>query len=401
MNEDRRPLIAHVVYRFDVGGLENGVVNLINHLPPAAYRHAVVALTEITDFRRRILRDDVEFIALDKKPGHALWLYPRLYRIFRELRPAIAHTRNLGALEAVVPARAAGVPARIHGEHGRDVGDLDGSSRKYQWLRRGYRPFVTSYVALSRDLERYLTQTVGVSPERVSQIYNGVDARRFFPAPKRRAIPGCPFAGDDLWLIGTVGRMRTVKNQTALARAFVMALERSPELAASLRLVMIGDGPLREESRAILERAGRAGLAWLPGERDDVPEILRGIDCFALPSLAEGVSNTILEAMASGLPVLATNVGGNAELIEEGKTGKLVPADDAPALSAQIVALAGRRGEARRLGLAGREAVERKYSLAAMVARYQSLYDHALGRAARGAPGDSGEQGNGTERCAE
>ena len=129
---DARPLVAHVVFRFDVGGLENGVVNLINHMPADAYRHAVISLTEITDFRRRIVRDDVSFVALEKPPGHAIRIYPRLFSLFRQLRPAIVHSRNLAALEVAMPAWAAGVPVRIHGEHGRDIGDLDGSSRKYQ-----------------------------------------------------------------------------------------------------------------------------------------------------------------------------------------------------------------------------------------------------------------------------
>ena len=94
----------HVMYRFDTGGLENGVVNLINHLPNAAYRHAIVALTAVTDFRHRIRRDDVEFIALNKGPGHGVWLYPQMFMLLRRMRPAIVHTRNLAALELVVPA---------------------------------------------------------------------------------------------------------------------------------------------------------------------------------------------------------------------------------------------------------------------------------------------------------
>ena len=173
VSRDPRPLVAHVMYRFDVGGLENGVVNVINHMPPETYRHAVIALTDVTDFRKRVQRDDVQFIALAKAPGHAIKLYPRLYRLLRELRPDILHTRNLAALEVAVPAWAAGVPVRIHGEHGRDVGDLDGSSRKLQRVRRLYRPFVTHYIAVSRDLERYLTSIIGVPAARVSQIYNG------------------------------------------------------------------------------------------------------------------------------------------------------------------------------------------------------------------------------------
>lgn len=267
---DLRPLVAHVMYRFDVGGLEkNGVVNLINHMPRDAYRHAIISLTEITDFRKRIKRDDVQFIALNKQPGHAAWIYPQLYRLFAELKPAIVHTRNLGALELAIPAWAAGVPERIHGEHGRDVGDLDGTRKKFQWVRRLYRPFVTYYIALSRDLEQYLTHVVGMAGSRVAQIYNGVDAERFSPASQRQPIEGCPFADANEWLIGTVGRMQTVKNQTDLAKAFVLALQIEPELQQTLRLTLLGDGPLRNESMAVLEQAGCVDKAWLPGERND------------------------------------------------------------------------------------------------------------------------------------
>ena len=376
--QDTRPLVAHVMYRFDVGGLENGIVNLINHMPHEAYRHAIISLTEITDFRKRIMRDDVEFIALNKPPGHALWIYPQLYKLFRELRPAIVHSRNLGALEVVVPAWAAGVPVRIHGEHGRDVGDLDGSRKKYQWVRRIYQPFVTHFIALSRDLEHYLTDKIGIRPAKVSQIYNGVDAARFHPAGLRQPMEGCPFSDPAFWIIGTVGRMQTVKDQTTLARAFIRALEIAPELKDCLRLIMIGDGPLKAQSQSLLEKAGLRERAWLPGERNDVAEILRGLDGFVLPSLAEGVSNTILEAMASGLPVIATDVGGNRELIDAGTTGELVPVSDVEAMANRIVEYVCNRERAQRAGQAGRVAVEQKYSLTAMVEQYQGLYDQLL-----------------------
>lgn len=373
--------MVHVFYRFDVGGLENGVVNLINNMPANAYRHAIIALTEVTDFRQRIQRDDVQFISLHKPPGHLFRLFPRLYRIFRELKPAIVHSRNLAALEVAVPAWLAGVQVHIHGEHGRDVGDLDGSNKTYQWVRRLYNPFVSHWIALSRDLTGYLTGRVDIPARKVTQIYNGVDAERFHPAASAVSpapISGCPFRRPEHWLVGTVGRMQTVKDQTLLARAFIRALELAPELKPRLRLVMVGDGPLRAEAQALLDAAGVTDLAWLPGERHDVPDVLRGLDCFVLPSLAEGISNTILEAMASGLPVIATRVGGNPELVIEGETGVLVPASDPEVMARAIIDYVANPEQARMAGAKGRAEIEQSFSMTAMVGAYRGLYDQSL-----------------------
>ena len=362
------------MYRFDTGGLENGIVNLINHMPADAYRHCIVALTEVTDFRRRIQRSDVEFIALNKAPGHGIWLYPKLFKLFRQLRPAIVHSRNLAALEALLPAWAAGVRVRIHGEHGRDVTDLDGTNRKHQWTRRFYRPFVSRYVALSRDLSAYLQGAVKVPAQHITQAYNGVDVERFsMPAFGPVAMPGCPFDPTSQWIVGTVGRMSPVKDQLMLARAFVLAVRQAPQM----RLVMVGEGPLRAQAQALLDAAGVADKAWLPGERSDVPNVMRALHAFALPSLAEGISNTILEAMACGLPVIATDVGGNADLLTA-ETGVLVPKADPQAFATALVELARDPARARLMGAAGRQRVDKHFSMAAMVATYQTVYDDQL-----------------------
>ena len=370
------PLIVHVVYRFAVGGLENGVVNLINRLPPQSWRHAVISLTDVdATFAARLSSAAVGCVALHKAPGHAVRLYPRLVALLRELKPEIVHTRNLAALEATLPAWIAGVPARLHGEHGRDVGDLDGSSRRYQRVRRLFRPFVTRYVALSPDLASYLRERVGVPATRIDQVYNGVDTARFRPAPGgRAAIDACPFREADHWLVGTVGRMEKVKDQTNLARAFVSAVRADPEARARLRLVLVGDGKLKREVETILESAGVRELAWFAGERADVVPLLQGLDCFVLPSLAEGVSNTILEAMACGLPVVATRVGANAELVEQDVTGRTVPAADSDALAREIGAYFTTPALARQHGQAGRRRVERRFSLERMVDDYDRVY---------------------------
>jgi sugar transferase (PEP-CTERM/EpsH1 system associated) len=369
-------LIVHVVHRFAVGGLENGIVNLLNQLPADKWRHLVVSLTEIDKgFVKRVTRDDVNYLALHKGPGHAVPLYPKLFKLFRRFRPAIVHTRNLAALEACIPAWAAGIPVRVHGEHGREIDDLDGSNVRKQWLRRAFRPFVTRYVALSPELERYLDERVGVPAHRIQQIYNGVDTARFCPAPAERTpIKGCPFQDSGLWLVGTVGRMDAVKDQTNLARGFVRALRLRPAARKCMRLVLVGEGRLKGQVEAILREAGALDLVWLPGERSDVPQLLRGLDCFVLPSLAEGVSNTVLEAMACGLPVIATQVGANSELIEDGITGHLVPAGDSEALAGEMIAYFDDPAMTRRHGRAGRRRVEQSFSLELMVEHYDRLY---------------------------
>jgi sugar transferase (PEP-CTERM/EpsH1 system associated) len=359
------PLVAHVIHRLDVGGMENGLVNLINRMPPDRYRHAIVSLTDRTDFAKRIARDDVAIVTLGKKPGHDPGLYLRLLRTFLRLRPAIVHTRNLATIEAVVPAALAGVPCRVHGEHGRDVQDPDGTNRRYRWLRRALSPLVHRFIAVSRQLESYLLEGIGVPSARVARIVNGVDVERFRPAEREAASPV---------VIGSVTRMQEVKDPLTLARAFVRVRERG--LAAEL--VLVGDGPLLSGVRRVLEEGGVASHATLAGSREDVAELLRSFDVYALSSRAEGISNTILEAMATGLPVVATRVGGNEELVENGVTGALVPPGDPDALAEALiryVADAGLRGEQ---GRRARARAEREFALDSMVARYIAVYDGVL-----------------------
>jgi sugar transferase (PEP-CTERM/EpsH1 system associated) len=377
---NRRNLVMHVVFSFDVGGLENGVVNLINRMPSDRFRHVVVALTRCTSaFCGRVVQPDVEFISLNKPPGHGIKLYPRLYRLFRDYRPAIVHSRNLAALEAVVPARAAGVPVRVHGEHGWEVSDPDGRRRKFQVMRRVYRPFVNRYVALSGHLARYLIDAVGVPAARVERICNGVDTARFCPAlDERVALAGSPFGASDEILIGTVGRMQAVKDQLNLVRAFAHLVGQRVTGADRLRLVLAGDGPMRPRIEAEVRAGGVGNQVWLAGERADVPDVMRGLDIFVLPSLAEGISNTILEAMASGLAVVATDVGGNAELVEHGATGMLVAPADHRALAAALAPYIADSTLRRKHGAAGRQRVEAEFSLDGMVDRYSVLYQNLI-----------------------
>lgn len=376
------PLIAHVLYRLDVGGLENGLVNLINRLPEDRYRHTIICLTDYTDFAKRIRRADVTLHALRKPPGNSFRMHVQLWQLFRRLMPHVVHTRNLSGVEAQVAAQLAGVPIRIHGEHGRDVGDLYGTSLKHQRMRRLYSPFVHHYIALSRDLADYLAGSVGIAQHRITQVYNGVDTDKFRRVSNERvSLP--TFTAQTCFVVGAVGRMQTVKDQPTLAKAFIRALELAPEARVHLRLALIGDGPLRADVMALLTQAGVAHLAWVPGSREDIAELMRGFDLFVLPSLAEGISNTILEAMACGLPVLATRVGGTPEVVLHGQTGTLVSAKDVESMACAILNYYRSPLLARDHGEAGRIRVVEQFSIDSMVRRYEQIYDGWLTKTVR------------------
>lgn len=378
------PLIVHLIFRLAIGGLENGLVNLINRMPSHRYRHAIICLTGSSEFRNRIGSPDVPVLDIHKKEGHDWPSYVTVWRVLKQLHPCIVHTRNLPTLEYLIPSKLAGVRYHVHGEHGRDVHDHYGASRKFLLLRALVGKFVHRHVAVSKDLASWLTQSVGIPCAQINQIYNGVDVGRFYPRGDAKSPLGPPgFAQPHSFVIATVGRMAEVKGTLTLVHGFLCLLKVVPQARETVRLVMIGDGPLRHEAMRLLQDAGVSHLAWLPGERDDIPDLMRAFDLFVLPSQAEGISNTILEAMASGLPVLATRVGGNPELVKEGYTGSLMPSSDPVAMAHAMATYVGERKFGVIQGEAGRKRVERLFSLDAMVSAYVSLYDGILKEANR------------------
>ena len=295
-----RPLVLHVIYRLAVGGLENGVVNLVNHMPADKYRHAILCMDGATDFSSRLARD-VEIIELRKRPGKDWASYRRLARVIRTLKPTLTHTRNFGALDTQVVAGLNDVPCRIHGEHGSDVFDVERTLWKNKSIHRVMRRFIHAYVTVSADLAGWLTSAIHVPPERVHVIPNGVDTIRF-RASRPAGSESSRFGLGGRFLIGTVGRMANVKNQLHLVDAFIALLIRRPDLRLRIGLVLIGDGPLRNACLDRLAAVSLSDAAFVPGRRNDIPDVMRALDIFVLPSLAEGMPNAILRSHGVGPP---------------------------------------------------------------------------------------------------
>jgi sugar transferase (PEP-CTERM/EpsH1 system associated) len=401
--------LLHLIHRLDTGGMENGLVNLVNHLPRERYRHTIVALTGIGAIARRIANPNVQTLALERRPGPLLRDLPRLLRLFRSLAPDLIHTRNIGTLEAQLAAWAARVPVRIHGEHGWEVHDLGSGHAGLLRTRRLMRHFVQKQVALSRATHDYLLERVGVPAAAIAEICNGVDTERFRPASPGLPIeaslhaaadddaphPLVAFGAPSHWrarkpVIGYVGRLADVKHPLLLLEAFErLHRERAapgdpaaqgPSVGSSsdALLAIIGDGPLRGALEQAIARAGLEHQVWLAGDRADVAELLPLLALHALPSLAEGINNTLLEAMASGVPSVATRVGGNPELIEHERTGLLVPSNDGAALHAALKRYLNDPVMRRTHGARARERAVAHFSLDRMVSAYDDLYSTML-----------------------
>jgi sugar transferase (PEP-CTERM/EpsH1 system associated) len=373
------PLILHVIHHLTMGGLENGLINLINGMEVGAFRHAIACVESYSDFGQRLKRPDVEVIALHRSKVGVWSVRRALFRLMRRLRPTIVHSRAMSGLDALLPAALAGVRHRVHGEHGWDMDDLEGRAWKPRLLRRLHSPLVDRYVTVSQHIRRYLIEQIGIEASRIEQIYNGVDTARFAPVQRRRSgLLPYEFAGADSVVIGTVGRLQSVKDQQTLVRAFALAAA-DETIGARIRLVIVGDGPLESDLRTLVDELGLKSRTWMPGAVDDVPQVMQALDVFALPSLAEGVSNTLLEAMASGLPVIATNVGGNAELVQDGTTGRLFVPGDVATLSSLLAQYTVETDYRRSHALAARQRAVERYSLEVMIRRYQAVYDRLCG----------------------
>lgn len=374
-----KPLIAHVVNSLGTGGLENGVVNLVNHAG-LEFRHAVICMTTEGAFRQRV-KPTVEIFALHKNPGRDVRAFIRLVMLLRRLRPAIVHSRNWATFDAIPAAWTARVPVVVHGEHGRDISDPAGENRRRNRLRRAFSPLVDRYVAVSADLSLWLTEKVSIPAHKVATIPNGVDSARFggvgrSDARRRLGIPA------DHVVVGTVGRLDPVKDQASLVKAFAALRPARP----GALLVIAGDGPCRAELTHLISGLGLENHVLLLGERQDIPELMAAMDLFVLPSIAEGMSNTVLEAMATGLPVVATRIGGNPELVEDGLTGRLVPPLDIAGLAAAIDGYLDDAHLRALHGKASRHRAVERFDLAVMARAYGNLYDTVLGeRLSRGA----------------
>jgi len=356
--------IAHVVLSLQPGGLENGVVNVINGLDPGRFHSSVVCLKVAGEFAARIKNPSTPVHVMGLKPGHDWGLPWRLAQLLRREQIDLVHTRNAEAFfYGSVAARLGGVRCLLHSEHGRT---FDDHPRRF-WAQRLLSKLADGIFTVSDQLRQDLCRHVGLRPEQVQVVPNGVDLSRFVGADRPRARQALGIAADSI-VLGSVGRLVAVKNYGLLLRAM-----QDPALAQA-HLVLVGDGPERGSLQNLADTPSLAGRVHLLGHRDDIPELLPAFDIFVLPSISEGMSNTLLEAMACGVAPVASRVGGSGEIVADGTCGLLFDSNDEEGLRHALRRLVSDDSERVRIGAAARQRVLTTFDMRSMILAYEALY---------------------------
>jgi len=374
MRSDRRIRVLHVLHTLARAGVEQ----LVCELAVAHHRDvltAVVCLDREGDLARVMRSRGIAVYCTDRREGFDARQIVRIGRVIRSFRPDVVHCHQYtpffyGTLAAV----SAGHGRVLFTEHGRHVPDV------VRWPRRWVNGFLARradhVTAVCRFTRSRLVTREGIPPARVEVIYNGIDVDRFRNGTSRslaRRRLGLP---DEAAVIAQVATFRAVKDQPTAVRAMRLVHVRDPRAV----LLFVGDGPELGACRELAERLGLAGVVRFLGRRADVPAILAAADIMLLTSLSEGHSLALLEGMAAGLPVVATDVGGVRETVVHGRTGWLVRPQDPSAVAGALLRLLADPKTRASMGRAGCERVRERFARSAMHERYLQLYRRLAAR---------------------
>ena len=370
-----RTAVFHLITELDIGGAQLALLRLLASLDRDRFVPTVACLYNgDAAVAQRIRALGVPVTDLGMTARWRWDAFERLYRLLRHERPTILHT---WMFHANLPGRVLGtlarVPIIITSRRNENIG---GVMREY--LNRWTACLDDRVIAVCELARQAEIKRARVSPEHVVTVYNGVDVERVSvaggqAAARARRVIGIPVEAP---LVGSLGRLHSQKGFSDLLTALAQVRRRIP----SVRLFLAGDGELRADLEAQSRSLGLSEAVTFAGVRTDVPEILAALDVFVLPSLWEGMPNAVLEAMAAGLPVVATAVGGIPEVVVDGVTGLLVPPRDPDGLAQAIECLLRDPGLRRKMGQAGWKRVERCFSVEQMVRKTEDLYETLLNR---------------------
>jgi glycosyltransferase involved in cell wall biosynthesis len=359
------PKILHVVLSMVVGGAEKLVYDMVRYPVFAENRPVVACLDSMGELGGILRQKGYMVYCKGRSEGLEPGVIPWLLGIMRREKVTVVHAHQYTPLFYAVPAALlAGRIKVIYTEHGRFHPD------RSSWKRRLFNPLlslgVAHLVSISEATAKAMVEFDNFPASRIKVIHNGVDFSRMNPpvdlAGKRRELG----LSDTCRIVGTAARLEEIKNIPMMFRVFKLVLQAAPDTC----LLVAGQGSQTENLKCLAVELGIAERVKFVGLRLDMPEIYQLFDVFLLTSFTEGISVTLLEAMATGVPVVVTDVGGNQEVVVEGEAGWLVPVDDDVAMSERILGLLGNTSLARVVGVTGRERVHTLFSFDGMLELY-------------------------------
>ena len=365
----QRPLrVMQLILGLQVGGLESMVVKLASALPPQHYRSLVCCIDQTGPLADELQQAGIEVLLLKRGQSGTDWRYPRrLAQLLKQQQVDILHLHNPTALFYGAPAgRLAGIRPIIYTEHGRDYS----RSWKSRLINRLLTRMVDRVVVLHERARHYMHEREGAPLKRIVKIYNGIaDPGGHGPAERQQMRESLGLEAD-ITAIGIVARLDPIKNLPIL----ITAMQQLHQQRAPARLLIIGDGPLRDSLEQQVTDNHLDPVVQFLGTRHDIPQLLSALDLLVLPSSSEGLSMTLIEGSAAGLPLIASDVGGNNELVDDGVNGLLVKPGDSDALATALLQLTADPALARRMGVASRQRYRQYFDAATMLSGYQALY---------------------------
>jgi sugar transferase (PEP-CTERM/EpsH1 system associated) len=363
--------VGHTIYAFRDGGMERGVLNIVNYGDRDRFHHVILCLTQAGSFASQLTSPACEVIELHKREGNDLRLPGRIAAAARRHHVDILHARGWPTLvETVLAARLAGVRATIYGFHGKTIEEIQGLGPLRRWVQKGVIRCYQRVVTLNCGMRADLAVECSLPEDRIQIIANGVDVDIFRPREDRctlRAAFGLPV---DRFIIGNVARLDPVKNHEVILRALHRLRAHQP----TPFFLLIGEGHYRSALEREVERLGLSADVRLFGYSERIPELLNCLDLYIQSSFYEGFSNTVIEAMACGMPVLATDVGGTTDLFAAGQHGFFFHPEDDQTLAALIIHLQQDGALRRAMADRARRHVVEHFSVDTMVRSYEAMY---------------------------
>jgi len=377
----KKIVICHVVPSLGVGGMENGIVNLANNHDREKFKVVICCLNEAGEMAKR-LKDDVRLHVLGEREGFSLMRVLRVAKFFRKLRPDIVHTHAWGggSFYGILGAKLARVPAVMNGEHGAFF------TGKARILIQRILFYLCDYnLSVSESLKNKAANILGLPAHKITVIKNGVDTDRFNGKyHKDNVLQKLKTAGvaisAETFNIFIIGSLKIEKAPMTVLRAVKMIKDKNIAILDKLKFIFVGDGPDLQYLQDFVSKNYLNETVSFLGSRSDIPELLSVAHLLVSTSIArhEGLSNVLLEAMSSGVPVIATKSVGSGEIVQDGYNGFLIREGDVEDLSNHIIELVNSGDKLGRLGQNARKNIIENFSIKKMVENYENLYLRAL-----------------------